>query len=83
MPLATLQEAIKRFPKDLEPRRLLSHVCLQEGRDWDAAERALQDVLTLAPDDVKARRNMAVLRYQRRNGSAAAGKAPSAKANGQ
>jgi regulator of sirC expression with transglutaminase-like and TPR domain len=45
---------------------------LQEGRDWDAAERALLAVLELAPQDVEARRNLAVLHHQLGNGSATA-----------
>jgi hypothetical protein len=43
---------------------ILNHVLLQEGRDWDAAEHALLDVLSLAPDHAEARRNLAVLRRQ-------------------
>jgi hypothetical protein len=41
-------------------------VLLQEGRDWDAAERALHDILALAPDHAEARHNLGVIR-QREN----------------
>jgi hypothetical protein len=44
----------------------LSYVYLQEGTDLAGAERALLDVLTLAPADAEARRNLAVLTRQRR-----------------
>jgi tetratricopeptide (TPR) repeat protein len=56
-----LEEATARAPQALWPRVILSHVLLQEGRDWEAAERALRDVLALAPDHAEARRNLAVL----------------------
>jgi hypothetical protein len=48
---------------------ILSHVLLQEGQDWDAADRALLDVLTLGPNHGEARRNLAVLPRQRRQAS--------------
>jgi GT2 family glycosyltransferase/predicted O-methyltransferase YrrM/predicted Zn-dependent protease len=57
----TLAEAIEAHPKALLPRVVLTHVLLQEGRDWAAAERALRDVLALDPGHAEARRNLAVL----------------------
>jgi len=42
----------------------LSHALLQEGRDPDAAEAALSDVLLLDPSNPEARHNLAVLRQQ-------------------
>jgi hypothetical protein len=39
-------------------------VLLQEGRDWNAAENALRDVLTLDPNHAEARQNLAVLMRQ-------------------
>jgi tetratricopeptide (TPR) repeat protein len=62
---AAIQQTIERFPAMVEPRELLSYVFLQEGRDWQAAERALKDVLHLVPDHMEARRNLAVLYQQR------------------
>jgi tetratricopeptide (TPR) repeat protein len=59
-----LRAAVAEHPGELWPRVILSHVLLQEGRDWDAAERALLDVLALAPEHAEARRNLAVLRRQ-------------------
>jgi GT2 family glycosyltransferase/predicted Zn-dependent protease len=53
--------SIARAPQALAPRVVLSHVLLQEGRDWAAAERALRDILDLAPDHAEARNNLSVL----------------------
>jgi tetratricopeptide (TPR) repeat protein len=64
-----LRETIAQFPQVLWPRVILSHVLLQEGRDWEAAEQALRDVLELAPNHAEARRNLDLLRQrQERNG---------------
>jgi GT2 family glycosyltransferase len=65
-----LRETIAQFPQALWPRVILSHVLLQEGRDWEAAEQALRDVLELAPNHTEARRNLDILLQQRneRNG---------------
>jgi hypothetical protein len=52
-------------PRALWPRVVLSHVLLQEGQDWQGAERALCDVLALDPRHAEAHRNLAVLRRQR------------------
>lgn len=46
------------------PRVFLSHVLLQEGRGWDAAEKVLRDVLALDPDNAEARSNLEVLLSQ-------------------
>jgi hypothetical protein len=62
--LEVLDEAIAQEPQAMLPRVVMSYVWLQEGRDLDAAEQALLDVLTLCPDHAKARRNLAVLRAQ-------------------
>jgi tetratricopeptide (TPR) repeat protein len=59
-----LEEAIASLPRSLEARMLLSYVHLQEGRDPDAAERALRDVLVLDPDNAEARHNLQLLRRQ-------------------
>jgi hypothetical protein len=40
---------------------LLSQVLLQEGRDWEAAERALRDVLTLEPNHKETQHNLQTL----------------------
>ena len=57
--------ALKQVPKAVVPRVLLSHALLQEGLDWNAAERALLDVITLEADNSKAQHNLAVLKKQR------------------
>jgi tetratricopeptide (TPR) repeat protein len=59
-----LEDTINRAPRQLWPRVILSHALLQEGRDWDAAERALLDVLALDPGNAGARQNLAVLLRQ-------------------
>ena len=45
----------------LWPRAVLSHALSQEGRDLDAAERALRDILALEPQNAEARQNLGVL----------------------
>jgi tetratricopeptide (TPR) repeat protein len=60
-----IQQSIQRFPAVVEPRIVLSHIFLQEGRDWASAERALKEVLQLVPDHAEAKHNLAVLYQQR------------------
>jgi GT2 family glycosyltransferase/tetratricopeptide (TPR) repeat protein/SAM-dependent methyltransferase len=67
-----LQAAITEHPQALWPRVILSHVLLQQGTDWHAAERALHDVLALDPHHAEALRNLAVLHRQRGHGAGAA-----------
>ncbi len=52
------------FPEVLEPKVFLSYVYLQEGKDWDAAEKSLTAILTLDPSHEEARRNLTVLYRQ-------------------
>jgi GT2 family glycosyltransferase/predicted Zn-dependent protease len=66
-----LEEAIAAAPGAVGPRVLLTHVLLQEGRDWLAAERALRDVLSLAPEHPEAKHNLELLLRQQ-GGRAAA-----------
>jgi tetratricopeptide (TPR) repeat protein len=56
-----LESAVARWPGEIGPRLLLSHALLQEGRDWEAAEKALRDVLALDPAHREAARNLALL----------------------
>jgi hypothetical protein len=67
-----LQATIVEHPQALWPRVILSHVLLQEGRDWEAAERALPEVLALDPRHAEAGRNLAVLRRKRGRATGAA-----------
>jgi tetratricopeptide (TPR) repeat protein len=60
-----VEEAIARAPQALTPRVALSHILLREGRDWDALEKALRDVLALDPNHAEARHNLSVLRQRR------------------
>jgi tetratricopeptide (TPR) repeat protein len=59
-----LESAIEQYPQEVELRVLLSHVLLQEGRDWPAAQRALCDVLALDPGHTESRHNLAVLLHE-------------------
>jgi len=56
-----LDGAISRTPRAVKPWIILSHVLLQEGRDPEAAERALREILALDPVNTEARHNLAVL----------------------
>ena len=40
---------------------MLSQILLEEGRDWQASEQALREVLALAPDHKETQHNLAVL----------------------
>lgn len=60
-----LNQAIAAAPRAVTPRLALSHVLLDEGRDLAAAERAVLDVLALAPDNANALYNLNLLRQQR------------------
>jgi tetratricopeptide (TPR) repeat protein len=62
---ALLANVIAQHPQALEPRVVLSHVLLQADNDLDAAERALRDVLALAPEHAEARHNLALLQRRR------------------
>lgn len=59
-----LESAIVNHPTQLAPRVLLTHVLLDEGADWPAAEMALLNVLEMAPEHAEARHNLEVLRKQ-------------------
>jgi Flp pilus assembly protein TadD len=58
---ALVRQVVAAEPRAVWPRVLLSHVLLQEGRDLDAAEQALRDVLALDPVHAEAQNNLAVL----------------------
>jgi hypothetical protein len=60
-PQALLRQATALNPGALWPRVVLSHALLQEGRNFDAAEQALRDVLALDAGNAVARNNLAVL----------------------
>jgi predicted Zn-dependent protease len=60
-----LEALAQRAPQAVWPRILLSHVLLQEGRDWVAAERVLREILVLEPNQREARTNLASLLAQR------------------
>jgi tetratricopeptide (TPR) repeat protein len=58
---ALLLPMIERFPHALPWRVLLSHAYLQEGKDWQAAEASLRQILSLDPDHAEARNNLKIL----------------------
>ena len=60
----TIEQAIAANPQTVWPRVVLTHILLQEARDWRAAEQALLDVLALAPNHAEARQNLDLLRTQ-------------------
>jgi glycosyltransferase involved in cell wall biosynthesis/Tfp pilus assembly protein PilF len=64
-----LHEAIGRWPRAMWPRVILSHALLQEGKDLEAAEEALRDVLVLDPGHHEARHNLALLLEQQNRAS--------------
>jgi hypothetical protein len=60
--LRLVEEAIGHAPREVWRTRVL----LQEGRDMQAAERALREVLALDATIQEARRNLAALEHNRR-----------------
>jgi glycosyltransferase involved in cell wall biosynthesis/Flp pilus assembly protein TadD len=60
-----IEQVIQQAPQSVFARLVLSRVLLQEGRDWQAAEQALRDVLALDPDHSEARNNLEILLRQR------------------
>ena len=65
---AILEQLIQQAPNAMPPRFYLTHVLLQEGKDWEAAERALRDLLAIDPHRAQAWHNLATLLWrQNRN----------------
>jgi tetratricopeptide (TPR) repeat protein len=62
--LQLLRGTKERYPAALWPRVVHSHVLLQEGKDWVAAEQALREILELEPGHSEARQNLIVLLRQ-------------------
>lgn len=63
---SALNDAIERWPNEVAPRVILSHVFLQEGKDQKAAEKSLLDVLKIEPSNREAQQNLSVLRQRLR-----------------
>lgn len=61
-----IEIAIRMNGKAVWPRVVLTHILLQEAKDWVAAEKALRDVLALDPNHAEAMRNLQVLLQQRK-----------------
>jgi tetratricopeptide (TPR) repeat protein len=66
-----LAREITERPGSLPLRVLLSHVLLQEGKDWAAAENALRAVLELDPGHQEAQHNLKALAQRPTRGPAA------------
>lgn len=60
-----LEKIIECDPQNMGARLLLSQVLLQEGKDWDAAEQSLREVLAIDSGHAEARHNLSVLQSQR------------------
>jgi glycosyltransferase involved in cell wall biosynthesis/Flp pilus assembly protein TadD len=56
-----LEEVVAREPRAAAPRLALSYALMQEGRDWDATEKAIRGVLELDPANAQARKNLEVV----------------------
>jgi glycosyltransferase involved in cell wall biosynthesis len=68
-----MEETIARNPKAIEPRILLSRICMRDRRsDPSAAERAVRGVLELDPTNPEAQRQLAKLTTHSAAASAAA-----------
>jgi glycosyltransferase involved in cell wall biosynthesis/predicted Zn-dependent protease len=61
---ARSRQLAAEYPTALEPLVYLSHAYLQEGRDWDAAEKAILAILALDPSNQQARNNLICLCQQ-------------------
>ncbi len=68
-----LDEALAVSPDELILWIVLSHVLLQEGKDWSAAECVLRRILELDPENSEARKNLALLIRQGNNHQASNG----------
>ena len=62
---AALEEAVGRWPDALAVREKLSLVLLMEGKDYEAAERVLREVLERDPGNAGARHNLTLLLAER------------------
>jgi glycosyltransferase involved in cell wall biosynthesis/tetratricopeptide (TPR) repeat protein len=60
-----LEAACAASPQAVPPRLVLSHALLQEGRDLQAAESVLREVLRLEPGNAEARDNLDKLLRQK------------------
>jgi tetratricopeptide (TPR) repeat protein len=60
-----LEDAVSRWPDALAVREKLSHALLLEGKDHEAAERVLREVLERDPGNAGARHNLTLLLAER------------------
>jgi hypothetical protein len=56
---------VGRWPEALAVRERLSHALLMEGKDHEAAERVLREVLERDPGNAGARQNLTLLLAER------------------
>ena len=59
------ETAVSLSPSALMPREALSHILVLEGRDWEAAEAAVREVLARQPSNATALANLAVIQRSR------------------
>jgi glycosyltransferase involved in cell wall biosynthesis len=62
---ATFERAIARAPQSVGPMLALVQVILAEGKDWAAAEKVVQDILALEPNNTQARMHLETIRRRR------------------
>jgi tetratricopeptide (TPR) repeat protein len=66
-----LEQVIAQAPNAMPPRFYLTHVLLEEGKDWQAAEYALRELLRIDPCQAQGWYNLtALLRRQGRRNEA-------------
>lgn len=61
---ALLRSVIQESPGSVFARVLVARAYLHEGRDWQAAEQALRDVLAFDPQNAEAGNNLQILQKQ-------------------
>jgi glycosyltransferase involved in cell wall biosynthesis len=62
----TFEQAIARAPQSVGPMLALVQVILAEGKDMAAAEKVVQDILALEPNNTQARMHLETIRRRRR-----------------
>jgi ankyrin repeat protein/glycosyltransferase involved in cell wall biosynthesis/tetratricopeptide (TPR) repeat protein/Leucine-rich repeat (LRR) protein len=58
---ALLEPLVEQATTAVKPRLLLARALILEGREWDAAENLLREVLSLDPNEPEARESLALV----------------------
>jgi glycosyltransferase involved in cell wall biosynthesis/Tfp pilus assembly protein PilF len=61
----TFERAIARAPQSVGPMLALVQVLIAEGKDWAAAEKVVNDILTLEPNNTQGRLHLETIRRRR------------------